>query len=181
MLPASAVPLSTRAVSLVTLSEFDAPLSLASARSIVGAPGFTVSVSTSSVSDAAEVLPARSVACEVSVCVPLASASVVAVQVPSAVAVTVFSSVVPSKTLTALPASALPLKVGVLSEVTLSVLDAPVSEPATRSIVGTAGTEASMVTESALEAAETLLAASVALAVKEWLPFVSPVLGVKVH
>ncbi len=97
VLPASAVPLSTRAVSLVTLSEFDAPLSLASARSIVGAPGFTVSVSTSSVSDASDVLPAASVALEVRVCAPSLSARpTVLFQVPPATAVTVSSSVAPS-------------------------------------------------------------------------------------
>ena len=75
-------------------------------------------------------------------------------------------TVVPSSKVTVLPASAVPVKVGVVTLVMLSVLDVPLSDAATRSgRVGAAGAVVSMVTDKAADAALTLPAASVALAV----------------
>ena len=68
-----------------------------------------------------------------------------------------------------LPASALPEKVGAVTLVMLSVLDIPVSDAVARSrFVGAAGAVVSMVTDNAADAALTLPAASVALAVMLW-------------
>ena len=73
--------------------------------------------------------------------------------------------------MTVLPASAVPVKVGVASLVTLSMLELPLSLAAARSGVdGAAGAEASIVTVRAEEATETLPAASVAVAVIVWTP-----------
>ncbi len=73
-----------------------------------------------------------------------------------------------TKISTVLLASAVPVKVGVVSLVRLSVLEEPVSLPAVRSgVPGAEGAVVSMVTDKADEAADWLPAASVALAVIE--------------
>ncbi len=59
---------------------------------------------------------------------------------------------------------------GVVSLVVLSVLEVPLSEPATRSGAPGADSAVSMVTLRPEEAAETLPARSVAVAVKELVP-----------
>ena len=71
---------------------------------------------------------------------------------------------------TVLFASAVPEIVGVVSLVTSSVLDVPVSEPAARSRDAGAATEASIVTASADEAELVLPAASAAVAVRLCVP-----------
>ncbi len=83
---------------------------------------------------------------------------------PSAVVV---PSLTPSmNTSTVLLASAVPVKVGVVSLVWLSVLEEPLSLPAVRSgVEGAAGAAVSMVIDSAPEATLTLPATSVATAV----------------
>ena len=87
---------------------------------------------------------------------PLPSAVVVPIEEPS------------EKSSTVLPASAVPVKVGVVSVVILSVLELPVSEAASRSGVdGADGDAVSMVIVKALEALEVLPAASVTCAVIE--------------
>jgi len=64
----------------------------------------------------------------------------VSVHAPVAVLATPDAAVTPfTSSVTRLPASAVPLKVGVVSSVTLSLFDAPVSEVATRSGVLTVG------------------------------------------
>lgn len=76
-------------------------------------------------------------------------------------------------TVTVLFASAVPLNVGVVSDVRLSVLDEPRSEPAARSgMEGAAGAEVSIVIAKADEADDVLEAASVAVAVILWAPVV---------
>lgn len=88
------------------------------------------------------------------------------VHIPS-VATFVPISVVPSNKLTVLPVAAVPVKVGAVILVILSVLDTPLSDAAMRSgRVGVAMT-VSMVTDKAPEATLTLPAASVALALME--------------
>ncbi len=78
----------------------------------------------------------------------------------------VVPSLTPStKTSTVLLASAVPVSVGVVSLVTLSVLELPVSLPASRSGVDGALTAVSMVMDRPEEATDWLPAASVALAV----------------
>jgi hypothetical protein len=84
----------------------------------VGAAVSTVMVSPA---EAAEALPAVSVDTAVMVWLPWLSAPVVKLQ-PPAPAVTVPSSVAPSYSVTVLPFSAVPLSVGVVSAVMLSLL-----------------------------------------------------------
>jgi hypothetical protein len=69
-------------------------------------------------------------------------------QLPLEFAVALPIWVEPANSLTVLPASAVPLNVGVVSVVTLSVLDEPVSDAAVRSGVDGAATLVSMMTES---------------------------------
>ena len=69
--------------------------------------------------------------------------------------------------MTVLLASAVPLKVGVVSLVTLSLLLRPVSEPLSKSIApGAEGAVVSIVTDRGVDAAPVLPAPSVTLAVK---------------
>ena len=87
------------------------------------------------------------------------------------VAVPLPTAVPPSKIVTVLPASAVPVKVGVVTLVSLSVLEVPESLAAARSGAdGAAGAVVSIVMLSAPDAAETLPAASVAVAVMLWVP-----------
>ena len=72
----------------------------------------------------------------------------------------------PEKSSTVLLASAVPVNVGVLSDVMLSVEELPKSEAALRSgVVGAEGAALSILIDSAEDADEILPAASVALAV----------------
>ena len=171
VLPASAVPVKVGVVSLVILSVSDSPVSDPAARSGAdGAAGLPVSIEIARPADAAETLPAASVAVIVIVCAPSLSVEAVMLQLPlpSAVALpTVPATELPS--VTVLPASAVPVNVGVLSLVTLSVLELPESDPLARSgAAGVAGTDASIATANAEDALETLPAASVAIAVMLW-------------
>ena len=102
--------------------------------------GVVVSIVTGKAPDMGLTLPATSVASAVKFWTPLARAAVVIDQLPVAVATALPTAVAPSNKVTALPASAVPVKVGVVSLVTLSVLDTPLSEAAVRSgVVGAAG------------------------------------------
>ena len=79
----------------------------------------------------------------------------------------------PRNNWTVLLASAVPVNVGVLTLVRLSVLEVPLSLAASRSGVdGAAGAVVSIVMLKAPEAAETFPAASVAVAVMLWVPAV---------
>ena len=69
-----------------------------------------------------------------------------------------------------LPASAVPCSVGVASSVMRSVAELPVSGVIVAAITGAAGATVSMVSDSAVEATDTLPAISVALAVMLWMP-----------
>jgi len=107
--------------------------------------------------------------------VPSASAlPTVKVQAPVPSAVVVPKLVLPPRNnSTVLLASAVPVNVGVLTLVRLSVLEEPLSLAASRSGVdGAAGAVASIVMLRAPEAAEAFPAASVAVAVMEWTPAV---------
>src|SRR3978361_616703 len=82
--------------------------------------------------------------------------------------------VAPSNSVTVAVASAVLVNAGVVTVVMLSVLDAPVSNDASRSgVPGATGAAVSMVTASAAEAVLTLPARSVALATIAWTPFVN--------
>ena len=84
-------------------------------------------------------------------------------QSPLPSAVVVPKDVIPEKSSTVLLASAVPVRVGVVSVVILSVLELPVSEAASRSGVdGADGDAVSIVIVKALEAVEVLPAGSVA-------------------
>ena len=97
-----------------------------------GAFGATVSMVTDSALDAALTLPATSVALAVMLWTPFARVEAAMVHVPP-VATPVPITVVPSNKVTVLPASAVPVKVGVVTLVMLSVLDMPLSDAAVRS------------------------------------------------
>ena len=111
--PASAVPVKVGLVTLVMLSVVDTPLSEAASRSgAEGAAGATVSMVTDKAPDAALRLPAASAALAVMLWVPFASVEAAIVHVPAA-ATPVPITVAPSNKVTVLPASAVPVKVGV--------------------------------------------------------------------
>ena len=141
---------------------------------IVGAAGATVSMVTWNAVEAGPWLPAASVALAVRVWVPSPSTEVVIVNTPLA-ARPVPTTVVPSVSysVTVLPASAVPPIVSVeLFELPLSAT-APITgatSSITLSITGADGATVSMVTWNALEDAPWLPAASVALAVRVWVP-----------
>src|SRR5437870_1678345 len=171
LLPASAVPVKVGVVTLVMLSVLELQLSLPTRRSSdLGAAGAVVSMVTLSAAEAAEMLPAASVAVAVMLCVPAARARAVVVSL-ALVAVRLLAWPPSLKILTLLPASAVPVKVGVVTLVMLSVLELQLSLPTRRSSdLGAAGAVVSMVTLSAAEAAEMLPAASVAVAVMLCVP-----------
>lgn len=116
------------------LSVLEVPVSDAVARSrFVGAAGAVVSMVTDNAADAALTLPAVSVALAVMLRVPAARAEVVVMDHCPAVATPVPTAVVPSYSVTVAPASAVPVKVGLVTSVMLSVVDTPLSEAASRS------------------------------------------------
>ena len=166
VLPASAVPVKVGVVTLVMPSVLDEPVSEATIRfGVDGATGAPVSIVTGVAAEAAPTLPAVSVAFAVMLCVPLPSVELVMLQLPP-VATALPICVVPSNKATVLPASAVPVKVGVVTLVIPSVLDEPVSEAALRvGVDGATGAPVSIVTDVAVEATPTLPAASVAFAV----------------
>ncbi len=129
-------------------------------------------------------LPAASVAVTVRLWLPSVRAVGVKVQLPEASAVVVPSSVVPSKTLMVLLASAVPVSVGVASLVLPPAVMAPITG-ATLSVMvlmtGVAGAAVSTVSANAELVALTLPVASVAVAVRLWLPSASAMIGVKVQ
>src|SRR3954454_20205765 len=149
MLLASAMPASVGVVSLLlppldTIPMFGAASSII--ETIEGAAGAAVSMVTDRPPEAVPVLPAASVALAVIVWLPEASVEVAMLQLPLPSAVPLPTWVAPSYSVTVLPASAVPVKVGVATLVRLSVLDAPESEAAARSGVdGALGAVVSMV------------------------------------
>ncbi|TYZ38964.1 hypothetical protein C2U35_26785, partial [Ralstonia solanacearum] len=103
------------------------------------------------------------------------------VQLPEASAVVVPSSVVPSRMLTVLLASAVPVSVGVASLVLPPEVSTPVTaatSSVTLATTGVAGAAVSTVSVNAEVAVLTLPAASVAVAVRLWLPSARAVVGV---
>ncbi|NKA06560.1 hypothetical protein GO279_04780 [Ralstonia solanacearum] len=91
------------------------------------------------------------------------------------------SSVVPSRMLTVLLASAVPVSVGVASLVLPPEVSTPVTgatSSVTLATTGVAGAAVSTVSVNAEVAVLTLPAASVAVAVKLWLPSARAVVGV---
>ena len=89
-------------------------------------------------------------------------------QFPLLSAVVVPKELLPAKSSTVLLASAVPVKVGVVSLVRLSLLDVPLSESAARSGTdGAAGADVSVVIVRESDALDTFPAASVAVTVME--------------
>ena len=131
-----------------------------------GGVGRVVSIVIASVPDAAETLPAKSVCFTVSVCTPAASTELVILHAPAPSATFVPSTVVPSVSYSvtvALASAPVPVTVGVVSLVRLSVVFKPKSEAASRSGAESAETTVSILI-ARVPAAETLPAASVAVA-----------------
>ena len=167
------MPLKVGVVSLVMLSVLEVPLSVPAVMSGALGAATLASMVMARPEDATLVLPAVSVALAVMVWAPAARAEVVMVQLPEPSAVPDPISVVPSVSysLTVALASAVPLKVGVVSLVMLSVLELPLSVPAVMSgALGAPGAVASMVTARPEDATLVLPAKSVALAVMVWAP-----------
>ena len=139
---ASAVPLKVGVVSPVMLSVLDAPVSDAVSRSgTVGAAGPLVSIVTDSAADCAlTLLPLLARA--VMLLTPVVSTDVVIVHAPLISAVAEPTTVPLASSSTISPALAVPVNVGVLTLVMLSVLEAPLSEAVVRAGalgVGTGG------------------------------------------
>src|SRR5437764_1314088 len=121
------------------------------------AEGAAVSMVTDRPPEAVPVLPAASVALAVIVWLPEASVEVAMLQLPLPSAVPLPTWLAPSYSVTVLPASAVPVKVGVATLVRLSVLDAPESEAVARSgAEGAAGAVVRMVTRRPAEAVRLL-------------------------
>src|SRR5437588_124636 len=112
VLPASAVPVKVGGVLLGRLSVVELPLSLAAVRSgVEGAVGAPVSIVTLRALEAVPVLPARSVALAVMLCGPSVRVTVlVMVQLPVPLAAPVPTGLPSLKSVTVLPASAVPVK-----------------------------------------------------------------------
>ena len=119
--------------------------------------------------DAFDIFPAASVALAVMAWLPFERALLepsVKLQFPLLSAVVDPKELLPAKSSTVLLASAVPVKVGVVSLVLLSVFELPVSELESRSGVdGAAGAAASIMIVKAEDAFETFPAASVTCAV----------------
>ena len=141
VLLASAVPVKTGVVMLVMLSVLDLPVSDAAVISGAdGATGAIVSIVTDRADDTTLTLPATSVAVAEMLWTPFAKDDVVTMVHVPPVTTPEPIAVAPSNRVTVLPASAVPVNVGVTTLVMLSVLDAPLSEAASRSgVVGAAG------------------------------------------
>lgn len=119
-------------------------------------------------------LPATSVAVAITLCAPLIMpVGASHVQLPLASAVAVQTVVVPSTNVTVLPASAVPLKVGVLSLVVLLA--------AGLLMTGAAGAVLSMVNARVVDAVPVLPVASVAVAVMLCAPALIALVGVQVQ
>ena len=175
MLDASAVPLNTKVVSLVISSVLDEPVSVVIEVN-AGAFGAPVSIVTLSALEAELLLPAVSVTLAVMLYVPSVSALTVKLQSPSPSTVAVPNDVLPPNNSSVPPASPVPVNVGVVSLVTLSVSELPVSLEAARSGVdGASGAVVSIVTLKLLELPLLFPAASVAVAVNVCVPAVSVV------
>ena len=109
-------------------------------------------------------LPAKSTAVAAMLWIPVDRVLVVIDQFPEPSATPVPSIVAPSNKVTVAPGSDVPLNLGVVSSVMLSLLELPVSLAGSKSGTETVGGVVSIVTCSAAEVVE-LPAASLALAV----------------
>ncbi|ARF89233.1 uncharacterized protein BCN122_II2490 [Burkholderia cenocepacia] len=149
----------------------------------VGIAGAVVSIVRSKAVLGTLTLPAASVAVTVRLCAPLPKPVVgVNVQFPDGSAVVVPSNVVPSYTLTVLPASAVPLNVGVASSVLPPEMIAPTTEPTSSVTVPMTGAPGAVVSPVTVTDADgpVLPAASVAVT-PITVPIGSGVDGVYVH
>ena len=148
------MPLKVGVLMFVMLSVFDEPLSLALVRSGVEMFGKVVSIVIGRGAEAVPTFPAASLARAVMLCMPLESALEVMVQFPRPSAVVVPTGVVPSQSVTLAPGSLVPVNVGVVSFVMLSIFETPVSLASVRSGAdGVPGAVVSIVTVSGLEMA----------------------------
>ena len=130
--------------------------------------GAVVSTVIDRASDALDTFPATSVTFAVMAWPPFERGlleSTVKLQFPLLSAVVVPKELLPAKSSTVLLASAVPVKVGVVSPVMLSVLELPVSEEGARSGVDGIAVDVSMVIDREADALDTFPATSVAFAV----------------
>ena len=137
--PASAEPEKVGVLTLVILSVVDEPLSLAAAKSGVVMVGLVTSIVTVNAADAVPMFPAASLARAVMVCGPPASVLEVMVQFPNPSAFAEPMEVAPSNSVMSTPGSLVPLNVGVVVFVMLSLFEVPVSLASAKSGVEGAG------------------------------------------
>ena len=164
--PASAVPVKVGVLSLVSWSLLEMPVSESAASAkLSGASGAVVSTVIVTASDRSLALPAASVALAETLCSPSARIVAVTLQSPDASAVTVPRKSSPENSSIVAPASAIPVKVGVLSLVSWPLLNLSVSElAASAKLSGAAGAAVSTVIVTASDRSLTLPATSVAWA-----------------
>ena len=157
-------------VTLVILSPL-VPLSLdADSTGADGADGAAVSMVRPRAAETAETLPATSLCVAVRLCEPAASKLLVIDQVPLVPTTAEPTVVLPSCRVTVSPAIPVPVEVGVVTLV-MSSPCTPLSLGADRTgAPGAPGNTLSMVTPSAVEAADTLPATSVWIAVRLFAP-----------
>ena len=179
---ASSEPEKTWLATLVTKSVLEAPPSFDSARLVKVRTGGVLSICTVRPADMAPVLPAASVAWAVMRWLPSFSLLLAMRQVPST-ATALPSTVPPSYRVTVAPASAVPVKTGMVSAVMLSLSEMPLSELGFRSGTdGAAGASVSKCSTGVVPAPPALPAASVyepAATVMLALPLSMSVAGVK--
>lgn len=173
----SEIPLKVGVVILVMPSVDDDPESLALDKAgLEGALGASVSMVIADPVEGIEVLPARSVARALIVWAPSLSAVVATDQLVEA-AIPDPDATLPSSSVTVALVSVVPVKVGVVTRVILSLFKRPLSlAAASTGMEGAAGAVVSMTIVLAAEALELLPARSVALTVMAWVPATSVLL-----
>ena len=174
-LPSAAVPVTTGAATLVTASVVLRPLSVAAVSlTDPGAAGAVVSMVTSRLPEPSRVLPAASRARVEKLWAPSAWALEVMVQAPDRSAVAVPTTLPPTSRSMTLLASAVPVKVGVVTLVSRSELEAPLSDAAvSEGADGADGGVVSMVIVRAADRPLVLPAGSTACAVSVCAPSAS--------
>ena len=120
------MPLKTGVVTSVMSSVFELPVSLAGSKSgMEGTTGATLSIVTDKLPDV-DVLPATSVDLALKLCTPLVRLLAGMIQLPP-VTTADPSELVPSKSVTVVPFSPVPVSVGEVTLVILSLLETPLS------------------------------------------------------
>ena len=141
---------------------------------IDGSGGGVVSIVSDRPLDGLELLPAPSSTVAVIVYAPAGRSSLASVQSPAALTTALPRRSASALTVTTVPCSAVPVKVGDVSLVIRSVDDAPESLSGVSATVGAAGAAVSTVHVYVAELGSVSPPTSVARTERVWLPFASP-------